>query len=219
MTVRIIVADDHLVLRQGVCAIIERDKEMKVIAEAQDGQTAVELAEQLNPDVIIIDIGMPKMNGIEAIRGICRRAPDVKPIVLSMHSDKRFISRAITAGAKGYLVKDCASSELLHGIRAVIAGQIYLSPSITNGVLQDYVKLISMSVISTEPILTTREREILQHIVEGKQNKEIAAILGVSVKTIETHRQRLMIKLDINSIAGLTKYALNEGLISLERLH
>ena len=216
MIIRIIIGDDHKIMREGLRSLLEKESDMEVVAEAEDGLTAVELAGKLRPDVIVIDLAMPNMGGIEATRKICNKYSDVRVVVLSMHSDKRFVSRALKAGAQGYMVKDCAADELIRAIRAVMANQVYLSPAVAGGVVEDY--LHHLSLMDSGPLfgLTSRERQILQLIAEGKNTKEIASTLNLSIKTVETHRQRVMVKLNIDNIAGLTKYAISEGLASLE---
>lgn len=216
MTIRIILADDHTIVREGIRSLLDKEDDIEIIAEATDGRAAVELTTNLNPDVVVIDLAMPNMSGIEATQKICNKLTDVKVVVLSMHSDKRFISRALKAGARGYMLKDCAAEELIRAIRAVIANEIYLSPKIASSVVEGYLNHIS--TISSGPLsmLTSREREILQLVAEGKNTRDISTILELSVKTVETHRQRIMFKLNIDSIAGLTKYAISEGLASME---
>jgi DNA-binding NarL/FixJ family response regulator len=216
MTIRTVIADDHTIVREGLRSVLEKEIDIEIVAEATDGRAVLELAEKLKPDVIVLDIAMPIMSGIEATRKICNKYDNVKVVILSMHSDKRFVSRALKAGAQGYMLKDCAAEELIRAIRAVVANQTYLSPAVASGVVKGYLNYLSMT--SSEPLstLTPRENEILQLIAEGKNTKDIALILNLSIKTVETHRQRIMIKLNIYSIAGLTKYAVSEGLASLE---
>ena len=218
MSVRILLADDHKIMREGLKALLERQLDIQVMAEAENGLEAVRLTQKLKPDIVIMDIGMEELNGIEATRQIVADVPGVKVIALSMHSDKRFVIEMLKAGAFGYLLKDSAPEELTSAIRAVAANQPYLSPKITDVVLKDYLSTLSLQ---TEPtaftVLTAREREVLQLIAEGNTTKEIASALQVSVKTIETHRQQMMEKLNIRSIAELTKYAIREGLTSLDR--
>jgi two-component system, NarL family, response regulator NreC len=216
MSVRLILADDHKIMREGLRALLARQKEIEVIAEAESGRGVVELCAQLHPDVVVIDISMPDLNGIDATRQIVRDDPHVKVIALSMHSDKKYVKEMLSAGACGYLLKDAAFEELGTAIVSVLKNKTYLSPQITDTVVKDYVgeNAPSGSVASTA--LSVREREVLQLLAEGKATREIAATLYVSVKTVETHRKQIMDKLGLNSIAELTKYAIREGLTSIE---
>ncbi len=189
---------------------------MEVVGEAENGRKTVQLVQELLPDVVIMDIAMPDLNGIEATRQIIANTPGVKVIALSMHSDRRFMVEMLNSGASGYLLKDCAFEELINAIRAVVANRIFLSPMIADTVIKDFTCLFSKINISVFSNLTSREREVLQLLSEGKTTKQIAFHLNVSVKTVETYRQQIMGKLDIHSIAELTKYAIREGLTSLE---
>lgn len=215
MSIRILLADDHKIVREGIRALLEKQPNMEVVAEAEDGRTAVRLARDLSPDVVVMDIGMPALNGIEATRQIVSELPGVKVVALSMHSNRRFVARMLKAGASGYLLKDCAFEELIRAVRAVAAGQLYLSPEITGVVVENYVRHLQEIDLAPSD-LTPREREVLQLLAEGKSIKQIASTLHVSVKTVGTHRQHLMQKLDIHSTAELTKYAIRAGLTSLE---
>jgi len=216
MSVRIILADDHKIMREGLRALLAKQKEIEVIAEADSGRGVIELCSQLHPDVVVIDISMPDLNGIDAARQITRQAPDIKVIALSMHSDKKYVKEMLAAGASGYLLKDAAFEELGMAIATVLKNKTYLSPQITDTVVKDYVNenVPKNSIASTA--LSAREREVLQLIAEGKSTRDIAAKLYVSVKTIETHRKQIMAKLGLNSIAEITKYAIREGLTSVE---
>jgi DNA-binding NarL/FixJ family response regulator len=216
MSIRILLADDHKIIREGLRSLLEKDPELEVIAEAGDGTTTVKLARKLKPEVVIMDITMPDLNGIEATRQIMAELLNVKVIALSMHSDRRFVVGMLKAGASGYLLKDCAFDELIHTVHTVVKNRTYLSPRITNIVVDDYLRQVSTTNSSVTSVLTAREREVLQLLAEGKTTKQIADHLYLSVKTIETHRRQIMVKLDIHSIAELTKYALREGLTSLE---
>jgi DNA-binding NarL/FixJ family response regulator len=189
---------------------------MQVVGEAENGRTAVELARKLLPDVVVIDISMPDLNGVEATRQLLADNPKVKVLVLSMHSDKRFVAQMLRAGALGYVLKECAFEELIRAIASVVANHFYLCPAITRTVVGDYVRSLPAANSSVFSVLTSREREVLQLIAEGGNTKGIASRLGISVKTVETHRQRLMKKLNLNSLAELIKYAIREGLTSLE---
>ena len=215
MKIRIVVADDHKIMREGLKALIDKQPDMEVAAEAQDGLTATRLARKLLPHVIIMDIGMPEMNGIDATREIVAENKDIKIIALSMHSDRRFVLEMLKAGASGYLLKDSAFEELVTAVHTVMTGQSYLSPRITDIVVKEYLHNLPRNESSAFTILTQREREVLQHLAEGKSTKQIASTLNLSVKTVETHRQQIMDKLQIRSVAELTKYAIREGITSL----
>jgi DNA-binding NarL/FixJ family response regulator len=212
---RILLADDHKIVRDGLRNLLEKDPEIVVVGEAEDGREALQLARKLAPDVVVMDIAMPDLNGIEATRQILAEMPKVKIVALSMHSDKRYVSEMLKAGAAGYLLKDCAFEELSTAIRTIARGKIYLSPGIAGVVLEDYIRTGSAAAGTAFSLLSDREREVLQLMAEGRTTKEVAAQLHVSVKTIETHRTHIMAKLDIHSIAALTKYAIREGLTSL----
>lgn len=216
MKTKIILADDHKIIREGLRALLEKQPDMEVIAEAQDGITTVNLVQKLQPNVVIMDIGMPEMNGIDATTKITADFKTVKVIALSMHSDRRFVMQMLKAGAAGYLLKDSAFEELVVAIHIVMAKQHYLSQKITDVVVQEYLHNLPKNEPTAFSVLTAREREVLQLIAEGKSTKQIASNLNVSIKTIETHRQQVMDKLNMRSIAELTKYAVREGLTSLE---
>ena len=216
MSIRILLADDHQIFRQGLCALLEKESDLEVVAQAHNGRDALEQAKRLKPSVVVMDISMPDLNGIEAARQILDQVSGTKVIGLSMHTDKRFVAGMLKAGACGYLPKDCDREELVGAIRAAVAGQTYLSPAIAGIVLQGYVQPDSVDTSSSAVnALTAREREVLQLVAEGYASKQIAGRLHISTKTVETHRQQIMKKLDIHSIAGLTKFALREGLTSL----
>jgi len=216
MGIKIILADDHKIIREGLRALLEKEQDMEVVGEANDGVTTVRLTKKLSPNIVIMDIGMPDMNGIDATRQIIAETEGVKVIALSMHSDRRFVLQMLKAGASGYLLKDSAFEELTLAIKTVMAGQPYLSPKITDVVIKEYIISMPKNEETVFTKITTREREVLQLLAEGKTTKQIASFLNVSVKTIETHRQQIMDKLDIHSIAELTKYAIREGITSLE---
>jgi DNA-binding NarL/FixJ family response regulator len=216
VAVKILLADDHQILRQGLRTLLEKEEGIQVVAEAQDGRTAVRLAKELAPDMVIMDIGMPDLNGIEATRQIAAEAPGVKILGLSMFADRRFVVNMLKAGARGYLLKDCAFDELGRAIRVVMAHKIYLSPEIAHVVMEDLLFPASSPEMSVFSVLTAREREVLQLMAEGNSTSQIADQLHVSIKTIETHRLQIMQKLNMHSVAQLTKYAIREGLTSVE---
>ncbi len=216
MNIKILLADDHKIIREGLRALIEKQSDMEVAAEAQDGLETVKLARKLSPDIVIMDIGMPGINGIDATRQIVAEDNNIKVIALSMHSDRRFVLQMLKAGASGYLLKDSAFEELVIAIHTIMKKQPYLSPKVTDVVVKEYLHNLSKNESTAFSILTVREREVLQLIAEGKSTKQIASILNISVKTIETHRQQVMEKVGVHSIAELTKYAIREGLTSLE---
>ncbi len=215
MTTRVLLADDHHMIRQGLRALIEKEEGLVVVAEAEDGRRAVELAAELSPRVVVMDVGMPNMDGIEATRRISAADPGIKVLGLSMHSDKRFVREMFAAGAAGYLLKDSAVQELVLAIRTVAKDQTYLSPEVTDAVIKDFVKRRPDADASVFSVLTNRQREVLQLTAEGLSTKDIAAQLSVSVKTVETHRHKTMTRLGVHSIAELTKYAVREGLTSI----
>lgn len=216
MSTRIVVADDHEIVREGLCSLLDGQADFEVVGRARGGRTTVQMARDLRPSVVVMDIAMPDLNGIEATRQIAEDCPDVKVIALSMHSDRRYVARMLQAGASGYLLKDSAIEELVRAIRAVIAGHTYLSPSVAGSVVDDYVNQLTAASADSLAGLTDREREVLQLMAEGVATKQIASRLHVSVKTVETHRQHIMSKLDIHSVAELTKFAVREGLTSLD---
>lgn len=216
MSIRILLADDHKIVREGLRGLLEKQPDMEVIAEARDGRTTLRLVEELSPNVVVMDVAMPDLNGIEATRLIVNKHPDTKVLALSMYADRRFVVGMLGAGASGYLLKDCAFEELIQAIRTITANQTYLSSTIADMVVRNYSHLVEKEDSSAFSILTTREREVLQFLVEGRTAKEIANQLGLSLKTIETHRQRIMNKLNIHSLAQLTKYAIREGITTVE---
>ena len=216
MKIRVLIGDDHKIVRQGLRSLLEKQPDIEVIAEAEDGRTAVRLAQEMMPNVVVMDVAMPDLNGIEATHQILTNAPDTKVIALSMYSDKRVILNMLRAGASGYLPKDCAFEELVQAIRAVAANKTYLSPTIVDVMVKNYFHRLEKVNSTAFSILSHRECEVLQLLAEGKSIKEVAHYLSVSIRTIETHRQQIMKKLNIHSIAELTKYAIREGLTSLD---
>ncbi len=215
MSLRILLADDHKIVRDGLRALLEKNPDVVVVGEAEDGRTTVQLVKKLMPQIVIMDVAMPDLNGIEATRQIVAECPDVKVIAVSMHSDKRFVSEMLKAGASAYLSKDCAFDELENAIRTVVTEKVYLSPDISGVVVENYVRRSPKPESSAFSLLSDREREVLQLLAEGKTAKEIADQLHVSIKTVETHRTNIMAKLNIHRIAELTKYAIREGLTPL----
>jgi two-component system, NarL family, response regulator NreC len=216
MGIKIIIADDHKIVRDGLKTLIDRQKGMEVIGEAENGRTAVALTRKLLPDIVIMDVSMPDMNGIEATRQIIKEVRGVKVIALSMHSDRRFVTGMLEAGSSGYLLKDCAFEELAKAIRCVADNKSYLSPGISDIVVKDYLQKVSGNGGSSSPTLSNREREIIQLLAEGKNASEISSLLHISVKTVETHRRNIMIKLDISTMAELIKYSIREGYSVIE---
>lgn len=213
MSVRIIIADDHKIMRDGLRNMLDKETGMEVVAEAKNGREALRLAEQLRPDILIMDISMDDLNGIDATRALVAKGLGTKVIGLSMHADKRFVAGMFEAGAMAYLLKDCSYDELLQAMRQVLAGRTYLCSMISGVVIRDYIQRMRRNETS---VLSPREKEILQLMAEGSTTKRIADQLKVSVKTVETHRQHIMEKLNIFSIAELTKYAIKEGITSLD---
>ncbi len=216
MSVRIIIADDHTIVRHGLTKLLQQTNDVEVIAQAQNGHATLELARELSPDVIVMDVGMPDLNGIDATQQILRENPKIKVLALSMHSGRKFVVAMLKAGASGYLLKDCALEELTTALETILSGKIYLSPAITDIVVDSYVRQPAESDQSAFSVLSQREREVLQLMAEGNTTKQIALRLHISPKTVEGHRLRLMSKLDIDNVAQLTKYAIQEGLTSAE---
>jgi two-component system response regulator NreC len=216
MMIKIILVDDHQIVRHGLRTLLAGEHDMEVIAEADNGRLALKLVQELQPHVVIMDISMPDLNGIEATRQILMEAPGVKVIALSMHSDTLFVLNMLKAGARGYLLKDCALEELVKAVRTVVANKTYLSPGVSDIVIKDFVGGWATPNASAYAVLTPREREVLQLMAEGKNTNQIADDLCVSVKTVEAHRKQMMNKLGIHSVAELTKYAIRQGLTSLE---
>jgi DNA-binding NarL/FixJ family response regulator len=216
MSIRILLADDHVVLRHGLSKSLQTEKDFVIIGQADNGHTAVQLARELSPDVIIMDISMPDLNGIEATRQIVKASPKCRVIGLSMHSTKKFIMEMFKAGACGYLLKDCEFDELISAIRTVVTGKNYICPSISGILLETAMGDNQNDKKSAFSALSQREREVLQLLSEGKTTKQMAQILHISPKTVEVHRLNIMNKLDIDNVAQLTKYAIQEGLTQPE---
>jgi two-component system, NarL family, response regulator NreC len=212
---RILLGDDHMLVRQGIRKILEERPDWEVVAEASDGRDAVRQAQETQPHVAILDIGMPQLNGIEATRQIVRRSPDIHVLILSMHSNEAYILQALQAGAKGYLLKDSADTELIRGVTAVAAGKSFFSPAVAKVMLDDYVRHLSeKGIVDRFESLSGREREVFQLIAEGHSNKEVADLLSLSPATVETHRAHILKKLDVHNTAELVLYAVRRGVIS-----
>ncbi len=216
MSTKLIIADDHRIIHDGLKPMLDSQPDIEVVALADTGRKAVELTQELKPDLVIMDISMPDLNGVEATLQIVPQCPEVKIIALSMNSDRQYVKRMLEAGASAYLTKDCSLEELVNSIRIVAAGKKYLSPEISSIVIDESLNHSSRTGSSASSELTMREREVLQFLAEGKSVNEIAAKLILSIKTVHTHRKNIMEKLDLYSIAELTKYALMEGLTSLD---
>jgi DNA-binding NarL/FixJ family response regulator len=211
---RVLLADDHKLIRAGLRLVIEQTPELVVVGEADDGRQAVALAQSLKPDVAVLDIGMPHLNGIEATRQIHDSVPDVSLVILSMHSDESYVLRAFKAGAQGYVLKDSAEADLRHAIRAVVEGKSFFSPEVSKALLDDYVrKLQRTGVEDSYDLMSSREREILQLVAEGRSSKEIAHVLNLSVYTVDTHRSNIMQKLNLKGLPELILYAVRKGII------
>ena len=206
---RILLADDHAVVRQGFKMILGAQADMEIVGEAANGREAVELAAQLHPDIVVMDVAMPELNGIEATRRLIAANPHTRVIALSMHKDSVYVREILRAGARGYLLKDSDADDLVKAIRAVAGGESYLSPAVSNAVLDDYRKHVTNPI----DLLTSREREVLQMLAEGKTNKEIAVVLNLSVYTVDAHRGRIMEKLNLHSVTDLVRFAVRCGLV------
>lgn len=207
--IRVLLADDHAVVRQGFRLILSSQPDIEVLAEAGNGREAVELATRLKPDVAVVDVSMPELNGIEATRRIVESSPHTRVLALSMHKDAVYVREILRAGARGYLLKDAVDTEFLTAIRAIARGDGYLSPAVSGAVLDDYRRNVSDPL----DLLTSREREVLQMIAEGKTNKEIANLLSLSVYTVDAHRGRLMEKLNVHSVTELVRFAVRKGIV------
>ena len=214
---RILLVDDHQIIRQGLCHLLNDAEDMTVVAEAKDGREAVRLVDEQRPDVVVMDISMPELNGIDATRQIVARAPEARVVTLSQFAERRFVTEMLRAGSRAYVIKEGAFDELVSAIRTVMAGEIYQSPRVADVVPDDYLTSMMEPRESAFSRLSPREREVLQLMSEGNATKEIAACMGLSLKTVETHRRNIMEKLQMYSVAELTKYAVREGLTSVER--
>ncbi|HEY4362540.1 MAG TPA: response regulator transcription factor [Bryobacteraceae bacterium] len=213
--IKIVLADDHTVMRSGLRLLLERQPNLTVVGEAADGREAVTLAAEQRPDVVVMDIAMPHLNGVEAARQIVNSNPQVAVVILSMHSDESYVIRSLKAGARAYLLKDSAEADLIEAIRAISAGKSFFSPAVRQLLKEDYMrKLDDMGAEDTYELLTTREREVLQLVAEGQSNKEVANLLNLSLYTVETHRTHILQKLNLHSVPELILYAVRKGIIS-----
>lgn len=214
MSIKVLLVDDHEIMREGLVALLRRHPKYETVGQAPDGRAAVEMVRRLSPDVVVMDIEMPNLNGIEATRQMMEVNPQIKVMALSTHSRRSMVVKMLQAGAAGYMLKESAFTELMEGIRAMTEGRTYLCSKIAKVVFSDYVKMLTNPKWAGGDSLTSREREVLQLVAEGHTTKEIAGILHLSIKTIDSHREHIMEKLGIHNIAGLTKYAVREGLTS-----
>lgn len=215
MKVTVLIADDHQLLIDGLKSIIQEHPDIEVVGVAKDGRSAVQLALKEKPSIVLMDISMPQLSGIDAARKIINEAPDIKIIMLSMHADQRFIKESLRIGARGYVLKESAASEVIEAINMVQKGELFFSHAVRDQVLREYIGWVREGKDADDSPLSAREREVLQILAEGKSTKDAASVLNVSVKTIESHRKQIMDKLDLHSIAELTKYAIREGLTQL----
>lgn len=212
---RILLADDHIVMRTGLRALLERQPNLEVVGESDNGRETVVLADSLRPDVVVMDVGMPILNGIDATKTIVSECATIAVIILSMHADESYVMRALKAGARGYLLKDSAAADLIGAIQAVSQGKSFFSPKVSRILAEDYVRVLKQEgAVDTYDLLTSREREILQLLAEGKSNKEVATALNISPYTVETHRSHILQKLNLHNSAELVLYAVRKGIIS-----
>jgi two-component system response regulator NreC len=212
---RILLADDHIVMRTGLRALLERQPNLEVVGETENGRETVALAASLRPDVVVMDVGMPVLNGIEATQTIVTQCPTIAVVILSMHADESYVMRALKAGARGYLLKDSAAEDLIAAIQAISQGKSFFSPKVSRIIAEDYVRVLKQKgAVDTYDLLTSREREILQLLVEGRANKEVATALNISPYTVETHRGHILQKLNLHNSAELVLYAVRKGIIS-----
>ena len=212
---RVLLADDHIVMRTGLRALLERQSNLEVVGESENGRETVELAATLRPDVVVMDVGMPVLNGIEATRTIVTERPTTAVVILSMHADESYVMRALSAGARGYLLKDSAAADLLGAIQAVSQGKSFFSPKVSRILAEDYVRVLKQKgAVDSYDLLTSREREILQLLAEGKANKEVATDLNISTYTVETHRSHILQKLNLHNSAEVVLYAVRKGILT-----
>jgi DNA-binding NarL/FixJ family response regulator len=212
--IELLIADDHTLLRDGMRALLESTERIKVLAEANDGIEVMELLKKHQPDIVLMDIGMPRMNGLDATKLITQNYSDIRVLILSMHANEEYALRALRAGAAGYILKEARKQELLHAIETVASGGTYLSPKVSQHVIENYVQSVGANKSPLEK-LTPRQRETLKLIAEGRSNREIASMLDLSIKTVETHRTQLMERLDIHDVAGLVRFAIKSGLATV----
>ena len=217
MSLNVLIADDHTLVRSGIRALLESSPDLAVVGEAGDGRQAVEMARALSPGLVLMDVGMAELNGIDAARQIHAQSPQTRIVMLSMHEDRQYVFEALKAGAAGYVLKGSAFAELLSAISTVMGGKNYISPALSGAVMEDYISRAQGGTAPTSELgrLSGREREVLQLIAEGKSSAEVAELLRISVRTVDTHRHNIMVKLEIHSIAGLTKFAIRHGLCVL----
>ena len=216
--ISVLLAEDHTIVRKGIRSLLDAERDINVVGEAENGREAVEIAEEIHPDIVVMDHSMPVLNGLEAMRQIRQRDDGIKVLILTMHTNEEYVFQFLRAGAAGYVVKQSAPNELVAAIRAVAAGQSYLSPSISKTVIDEYVRQSQeLAITDSYDALTSREREVLQLIAEGNTNREIATQLHISVKTAGVHRNNIMQKLHLTTMAELTRYAIRKGIISLEQ--
>ena len=214
-SIRVLLADDHKLIRAGLALVVAQQPDLSVVGEADDGRQAVEMVKSLRPEVVVMDIGMPNLNGIEAARQITQIRPDTAVVMLSMHADEGYVLRALKAGARAYLLKDSATTDLVQAIRAVVEGKSFFSPAVSRVLLQDYMRKLQRSgAEDSYDLLSPREREVLQLVAEGKSNKEVANLLNLSTYTVETHRAKIMQKLNLKGVPELILYAVRKGIIS-----
>jgi len=212
--IRILIADDHVIIRSGLRLLLEQQPDFKVVAEANDGREALQMASKFHPEVAILDIGMPGLNGIEATRQIVAQEPATQVVILSMHADEGYVLRALKAGAKAYIVKNSAEADLIRAVRAVAEGKSFFSPVISKMLLEDYVRQVrEKEVEDSYDLLTPREREVLQLVAEGRSNKDVANVLNLSLHTVETHRGNILEKLGLHGVPELILYAVRKGII------
>jgi len=217
-TIKILIVEDHTIVRKGLCSILKNEKDIDVIGEAENGKEAIKKVEELTPDIVVMDISMPLLNGLDATHHIKRRFPEVKVLILTMHTSEEYVSEILKAGASGYLIKKAAPEELVSEIHAISQGNSFLSPSVSKSVIKKFLQAAGAEArLEKSSLLTEREREVLQLIAEGHSTRKIAELLFISVKTVEAHRSHIMEKLDLHNIADLTRYAIRTGIISSER--